>query len=392
MTQWIWQGLERGGVWAQGEVEAPSRAAACRQLRDAGVVAQRVTRVGFWSRRISARTLCWLIRQLATLLQAGVPLSRALACMERTPESRTVARCLSDLRRQIESGLSLSAAMRRAPRWFDAGLCQGVAAGELYGMLDQTLERLADERERRQRLQASARADLRYPLVILLLALLVMLLMLLTVVPAMQQALSGFDAPLPAATRRLIALSESLRAHAGRAGVALLLLLACARLAWRRITTWDRLLLRLPLIGPVLRHAALARWAQNLSLLCAAGVPLPAALRAAGAACANRVYCAEAIMLQAQIQTGSSLHQAVRRSLWFNPLLVQLIAVGEESGALELMLARAAHYYQQQAEQSLARFATWLEPLAMLLLGTLCGAMIWALYLPIFQLGQVVGG
>jgi len=394
MTHWRWQGRDREGAWCDGEADAESREALRQTLLAQGVALRQLRRSRVGWGRIKLRDLNWLIRQLATLLGAGVPLTHALQGLAREA-CPMLGPLLEDVGRQLEAGLPLSQALARHPHWFDAGFCQGVAAGEQSGQLDLTLERLATEREKRQRLHARVRAALMYPLAILLMALAVLVVMVVAVIPAFKQAFAEAGHPLPGVTRWVIAAADALMAHA--VGLLLSILLAAwlSRIAWQRYVAWQRAwdscCLGLPFFGLIVRQAVLARWARTLGLLFAAGVPLVDALGSAGLAAGNHVYLQASLQIQRQIQQGSSLTSALKQSRCFPGLIQQLAAVGEASGALDQMFERVALYYEEQVDHALLVLTSVLEPLAMALLGALCGALIWALYLPVFQLGQVVG-
>jgi type IV pilus assembly protein PilC len=302
---------------------------------------------------------------------------------------------LKMLCRQLESGQSLSQAVALHSSYFSAGFCLALAAGEQSGMLDTVLARLALDGEKRQRLRIRVRSALMYPLTILLMALMVTALMLLTVIPAFAQAFATAGQALPRATRWVIALSDNLRTQGPVLLVGMCLLLLAVQCGWRRYPGWrlatDRLVLRLPCVGVLWQQLALVRWSRTLSMLLAAGVPLLNALQSAGQVAGNRVYLAASCQVATLIQQGCGLTAAMRQCACFPALLLQLAAVGEASGAMDQMFERAARYYEEQVDDSLQLLSSVLGPLAMALLGGLCAALIWVLYLPIFQLGQVLG-
>jgi type IV pilus assembly protein PilC len=348
----------------------------------------------FRRKRMGSREIVWLLRQLATLVSSGVPLVQALTHLERDCGNEALAVLLSSVRARLQTGQALSEAMQHYPRVFDQGLIHGIAAGELGGMLDDTLQRLALEREKRLRLQGRVRLALMYPLSILLMAGVVIAIMVSTVIPAFGATFAEFGKPLPAATRRVVSLARFLTESWEGLLAGLVLTVGVLRRGLNRYPGWqrarDRVMLRLPWVGKVVMQATLARWARLLSLLVSAGVPLTDALDAAGTAAGNWVYRDASRLVRQRIRGGMSLSDAMRVSGGFPRLVVQMAAVGEASGALGRMFEQVAVYNEEQVEQSLAILACLLEPLSLLILGGLCGALIWALYLPVFEIGQVV--
>lgn len=392
MPTWDWQGRNRHGHWCRGQsrAESPRRLTEC--LADEGVVVLHHRRRWFPATRPGVAETIWLLRQWATLLEAGVPLVGSLAVIATGARRRPLDSVIAALCRQLESGLALSVAMSRHA-CFDAGLCLAVSAGEQTGRLARALDLWADMQEQRRRLKQQARSALLYPGFVLAIALLMLTIMLLTVVPTFSATFASAGRELPAATRVVLFLSGAL--HDPASAVLLALWVPFLPSSWLRrypaALFWrDGLLLRLPLLGTVLRQAALARWSRTLALLLAAGVPV---LDAIGPACqgsASRFLAARAGLVRHRLQAGTCLHDALQETGFFPPLLLQLIHVGETSGALDRLCLRAADHFEQETARALQRFMAMLEPAAMLLLGLLCAFLLWALYLPIFQLGDIL--
>ena len=347
-----------------------------------------------WKPTIKPRDIARFTRQLATLLRAGIPLLQAFDALDRGEPDSTLKDMLRDVRTQLEQGSPLHQALQRHAA-FDMLYCNLVMAGELSGTLDTLLERIAVHLEKTENLRANLRSALIYPCAILAIAALVLILILVFVVPAFQNIFSSFGADLPWLTRLVIALSEGVQEH----GVAALG--ACLALGWglkvliQKNTQWQHhlhgLLLSLPIAGSLTRHACTARWSRTLATLFAAGIPLTEALAAVSGVTGNVRFQTATQSMQGQLIRGQSLSQALSSTQGlFPPMVVQMCAIGEESGALDTMLDKTAAHYEHDVENTVSRLTTLLEPLIMVILGLLIGGLVLALYLPIFQMGQVI--
>ncbi len=350
----------------------------------------------FGPRRIRAEDIARFTRQLSTLLGAGVPMLPALDIIARGHGDPAWRRLLAQLHSDIASGSSLAQAMRRHPRTFDALYCSLVDAGEHGGVLGGMLDRVCACQEQALALRRQVRAALRYPLVVLAVAAAVTTILMLFVVPAFKQVFVGFGAgaQLPAPTQFVIALSDGFVAHWP-------LLLALPPLAWlglrhalRRSAPLrharDLALLRLPLAGPLLRKAAVARWTRTLATLSAAGTPLVEAMTLVAGAAGNRVYRDATRRIERAVRCGASLATAMRASAVFDPMALQMTRIGEESGALDTMLLHVAQCSEREVDEGVAAVAGMVEPLIVVVLGVLIGGLVIAMYLPIFKLAQVV--
>lgn len=399
-ARFAWQGRDRNGRTLHGYMLAPTRAAVEQQLQQQRIRPMRVRRQWWryrWLHRkpvVRERHITQLTRQLATLLRAGVPLLQALDIMHQSTCHSSVKALLQELRLQLENGTSLHQALRQQ-RAFDGLFCHLVAAGELAGMLDTVLERLALHREKTENLRHTLRSALVYPTVVVVIAFVVMALLLSFVVPAFQNIFSSFGAELPALTRAVITLSAVWQQHAAW------LLLLTAVLIWRLprvLSQHPKLLshahawiLRLPMLGMFTRAACQARWTRTLATLFGAGVPLAEALEAIQGVTGNLHYQAATQSVQTELMRGSSLARALaEHAALFSPMVVQMSAIGEESGTLDQMLNKTAEHYEREVDTMASQFATLLEPAIMVVLGVLIGGLVMALYLPIFQMGQVV--
>ena len=400
--RYVWQGSDRQGKKATGEILADNPKEVTQLLRQQRIRATRIRRQYEWptwiqrkaKSRVSANDITHFTRQLATLLHAGVPLLQAFDILDRGEDKVALKAIIRELHTQIEGGVALNQALRQHPE-FDALYCNLIAAGELAGMLDTMLERLALHLEKSEALHATIRSALIYPAAVLSIAGAVLVLILVFVVPSFQNIFASFDAELPWLTRWVIGLSEGLQHH----GLWLIGLIIMGfwwlkqqvrqRIHWRRYL--HSLLLRMPIAGPLTRHACTARWTRTLATLFAAGVPLTEALEAAQGVTGHLLFQAATQSIQTQLIQGQSLSRALENTKGlFPPMVVQMCAIGEESGALDHMLEKTAEHYEREVDSTVARLSTLLEPFIMVVLGLLIGGLVMALYLPIFQLGQVV--
>ena len=401
-SRYVWRGIDREGKAVTGDMPANTAEEVRLQLRSQRIRATRIQRHYTWpawltwrSRpQTTARDITQFTRQLATLLKAGVPLLQAFHILERGENNAALQTILRSLHADIEGGMTLNLSLRRYAA-FDALYCNLVAVGEVAGMLDTMLERLANYLEKSEALRITVRTALVYPAAILGIAVLVLVLILVFVVPAFQNIFASFGAELPWLTRCVIALSESLQEYG------LHFLLALLGLSWwlRRLVQkhmhWQRYLhsalLRMPIAGTLTRNACTARWTRTLATLFAAGVPLTEALEAVEGVTGHLLFQAATQDIQAQLIQGRALSQGLESTKGLFPsMVVQMCAIGEESGALDHMLEKTAEHYEHEVDSTVARLSTLLEPFIMVVLGLLIGGLVMALYLPIFQLGQVV--
>ena len=343
---------------------------------------------------VSAKEMTVLTRQLATMLNAGVSLLQTLDILAQSHANPSLTRLMQALHAEIETGSSFSDALAGFPRYFDSLFCSLVAAGEQAGMLDQLLTRLADYKERNIALKNKVRAALIYPLAIIAVALLVTAVIMIWVVPAFRDVFTSFGAELPWATQVVIALSAWLVQYWPIALGACALASTLCFHYWKRSITIqrmvDRRLLKLPVLGPLISHACIARWARTLATMFAAGVPLLSSMELVGKTSGNAAYLDASRQIQRDLNNGSSLTQAISNTRRFPSLVAQMAAIGEESGTLDHMLGKAADFYEAEVNQTVGTLSSVIEPLIMVVLGALIGGLVIAMYLPIFQLGAVV--
>ena len=347
------------------------------------------------SRQVKTADIAVFARQLAALARAGVPLVQALEVIASGIDKPALATLVGDIHAEVSAGSSFAAALGRHPQHFEALFCNLVAAGEQSGALPTMLERVATYKENAERLRARLRRAMTYPVAVLCVALIVSGILLVQVVPQFQQIFAGFGAELPASTQLVVRLSAFVRDGwptllAGAAALAFGAKAALRRMASGR-RALDRLKLRLPVFGAVARDAAVARCTRTLATAFGSGVPLVEALRSVAGAAGNAVFERAVLVLREEVAAGREINAAMRDGGAFPPMVVQMVAVGEASGTLEQMLERVAEWYEGQVEEAVDRLAALAEPAIMVVLGLLIGGMVAAMYLPIFQLGGVVG-
>lgn len=397
-----WQGVDRQGLVVNGEIHADQPNDVKRQLRQQRIRTTHIQRQFEWPSwlkvtakpRASTNDITQFTRQLATLLHAGVPLLQAFAILERGETKSALKTIVRTLHTQIEGGMALNHALQQHQE-FSVLYCNLVAVGELSGMLDTMLERLANHLEKSENLRTTLRSALVYPCAVMGIAAAVLILILLFVVPAFQNIFASFGAELPWLTRCVIALSEIIQSY----GLWLLVFIIFSawwlKLEIRRRTSWryrlHALVLHIPIVGPLTQRACTARWARTLATMFAAGVPLTEALEAVQGVTGNMLFQSATQTIQAQLVEGHALSHALENTQGLFPnMVIHMCAIGEESGALDHMLEKTAAHYEREVDSTVARLSTLLEPFIMVVLGVLIGGLVMALYLPIFQLGQVV--
>ncbi len=390
-----WEGKDRQGRTVQGETRASGEPQVKASLRRQGITPTRIRpRRLRRGARIKARDIALFTRQLATMMKAGVPLLQAFDIVGRGNANPAVARLLSDIRADVETGTSLSAAFRKFPAQFSDLYCNLVEAGEAAGILESILERLATYMEKTEGIKSKLRSALMYPVAVVLVAVIVVAVIMVFVIPSFKEIFSSFGADLPAPTRFVIGLSETL-VSAGWLILAVLVAAGYGGLqAWRRSAAlqrlMDRLLLRVPVFGALVQKAVVARWTRTLATLFAAGVPLVEALDSVRGAAGNSVYRLATETLQKEVSSGTSLTTAMSQSRVFPVMVLQMCAIGEESGALDHMLGKAADFYEAEVDDTVAGLSSLLEPIIIVFLGSVVGGIVVSMYLPIFKLGQVV--
>ena len=390
-----WEGRNRDGKTVRGEMRAASEAVAQSTLRRQGITNLKLKKIRFKSGgKITDKDITLFTRQLATMMKSGVPLLQSFDIVGRGHANPAVGKLLLDIKADVETGSSLSQAFRKYPLYFDALYCNLVAAGEAAGILDSLLDRLATYKEKILAIKSKIKSALFYPVAVIVVAFIITAVIMIFVIPAFKDVFKSFGADLPAPTLLVIAISDFFVAYwwaiFGIIGGAIYGFLE----AWRRSEkvqmAMDRLLLRTPIFGEIVRKSVIARWTRTLSTMFAAGVPLVESLDSVGGASGNYVYKVATKQIQSEVATGSSLTISMQNVNLFPNMVTQMVAIGEESGALDSMLSKVADFFEQEVDDAVEAMSSLMEPLIMVILGTLIGGMVVAMYLPIFKLGSVV--
>ncbi len=390
-----WKGVDRKGLAMQGELRATSKAAARQALRKQGIRVSTLSQHLFYIEQgIKPKEIALFTRQLSTMLKAGIPLLLAFEIAGQGQGKPAMARLVNAIRRDVAAGTSLATAFRRHPRYFDDLYCGLLAAGEAAGILDKLLDRLALHMEKTEAIKTKIKAALTYPLAVMAVAGIVLLVFMLFVVPIFRQAIASFGSELPGPTLLVIAISEFFVKYwffiigSTLGGVYFILRTLRSSEVWQ--ARRDRLALKLPIFGNLLRKSCIARWTRTLATMLAAGVPLVEALESVGKACGNRVYLEVSSRIRQQVASGLALTTAMSRSQLFPPMVLQMCAIGEESGTLDFMLTKAADFFESEVDEAASGLASLIEPLIITFLGAIICGLLVALYLPIFNMGAVV--
>ncbi len=390
-----WQGKDRNGKIVRGEMRAMGENQVQASLRRQGILPTKIKKRRMSSgRRITTKELSIFTRQLATMMKAGVPLLQAFDIVGKGNANPSVAKLLNDIRTDVETGTSLNAAFRKYPMYFDNLYCNLVEAGEAAGILDQLLDRLAVYMEKTEAIKSKIKSALMYPISVVVVAFVVVAVIMIFVIPAFKSTFSSFGADLPAPTLLVIAISEFFVAYwwliFGSIGGGLYFFMQ----AWKRNEKvqmfMDRLLLKLPIFGTLVEKSVIARWTRTLATMFAAGVPLVEALDSVGGASGNFVYQQATEKIQREVSTGTSLTTAMGNANIFPNMVLQMCAIGEESGSIDHMLGKAADFYEAEVDDMVAGLSSLMEPIIIVFLGGLIGGIVVSMYLPIFKLGQVV--
>jgi type IV pilus assembly protein PilC len=390
-----WEGKDRNGKLVRGETRAIGENQVRAALRRQGVVATRVKKRRMGSgKAIRPKDLAIFTRQLATMMKAGVPLLQAFDIVGRGNPNPSVTRLLNDIRTDVETGTSLNVAFRKYPLYFDNLYCNLVEAGEAAGILDQLLDRLAVYLEITEAMKSKIKSALMYPISVLIVAFVVTAVIMIFVVPAFKEVFANFGADLPGPTLFVIAMSEIFVQYwwlifGGLFGGVYFFMQAWRRSAAMQMVM-DRVLLRMPIFGTLVDKSCVARWTRTLATMFAAGVPLVEALDSVGGAAGNSVYTAATVKIQQEVSTGTALTVAMTNVKLFPSMVLQMCAIGEESGSIDHMLGKAADFFEAEVDDMVAGISSLMEPIIIVILGTVIGGIVVAMYLPIFKLGQVV--
>ncbi len=390
-----WEGKDKSGKVVRGEMRAGGEAMIQATLRRQGILVTKVKKRSFGrGGKVTEKDITLFTRQLATMMKAGVPLLQAFDIVGKGAANGAVSRLLGDIRLEVESGSSLNQAFRKYPQHFDQLFCNLVAAGEQAGILDNLLDRLATYREKILAIKGKIKSAMFYPIAVMVVAIVITAVIMIFVIPEFKKVFASFGADLPAPTVFVIAVSDAFVQYSYLIFGALFAAFAGFAYMLKRSLPLqiavDRTMLKLPILGEIIRKATIARWARTLSTMFAAGVPLVEALDSVGGAAGNHIYKTATKQIQSEVSTGTSLTVAMQNTAVFPVMVIQMASIGEESGQLDSMLSKVADFFEQEVDDSVEAMSSLLEPLIMVVLGTLIGGLVVAMYLPIFKVAQSV--
>lgn len=398
-SAYVWEGVDKQGKKMRGEMEAASVAFVNATLRRQGINPVKVQKRGkslFSARKkkIKTKDIAVFTRQLATMLTAGIPVAQAFDIVGKGHENPSMQDLIIGIKNDIESGTNMTAALSKHPLYFDALYCNLVGAGEQAGILDSILDKVATYKEKIEAIKGKIKSALFYPTAVIVVAFIITAILLYFVIPQFESLFKDFGADLPALTKMVIGLSRGFQEYwyliiGGIVGT-----VAFATYSYKRSVkaqhAMDRFLLRAPVIGEIVKKATIARFTRTLGTMFAAGVPLVEALDSVAGASGNRVYYEGTVAIKADVSTGMQLQAAMNATGLFPNMVVQMVAIGEESGELDAMLNKVADSYEREVDDAVAGLSSLLEPIIMAFLGIVIGGLVIAMYLPIFKLAATV--
>lgn len=388
-----WEGKDKTGKEIKGEMRAAGTVVVTSTLRRQGIKVTKIKKVQSGG-KITDKDITLFTRQLATMMKSGVPLLQAFDIVGKGHSNPAVRKLLMDIKADVETGSNLADAFRKYPLYFDALFCNLVKAGEAAGILDSLLDRLATYKEKIQAIKGKVKSALFYPISIIVVAFVITAVIMIFVIPAFKDLFEGFGAELPAPTLIVMNISNFFVAYwwaiIGFVGGGVYFFLYTWKRSEAMQRVMDRFVLKLPIFGEVIRKATIARWSRTLSTMFAAGVPLVESLDSVAGAAGNQVYYEATKIIQLEVSTGNSLMSSMANTTVFPSMVVQMVAIGEESGSLDSMLGKVADFYEAEVDDAVAALSSLMEPMIMVVLGTLIGGMVVAMYLPIFKMGMVV--
>ena len=390
-----WQGKDKNGKIVRGEMRAGGEAVVNASLRRQGIMVTKVKkRRTSGGSSIKQKDIAIFTRQLSTMMKAGVPLLQSFDIVARGSTNPRMTKLLNDIRNDVETGTSLSASFRKHPMYFDALYCNLVEAGEAGGILEALLDRLAIYQEKTMAIKSKIKSALMYPVAVIIVAFVVLTVIMIFVIPSFEDVFKAFGGELPAPTQFVIWLSKFFVKWwwliFGAIGGGLYFFFETWKRNEKMQMAMDRLLLRVPIFGDLINKSVIARWTRTLSTMFAAGVPLVEALDSVGGASGNMVYALATEQIQKEVSTGSALTTAMTATGVFPTMVLQMAAIGEESGSLDHMLAKSAEFYEEEVDEMVKGLSSLMEPFIIVILGVLIGGIVVSMYLPIFKLGAVV--
>ena len=393
-----WTGSDKMGRRVKGESRAAGESMVRAELRRQGIILATIkkksTLLSSRKKKITAGDIAVFSRQLATMMNAGVPLVQAFDIVGRGHENPAMQDLLLTIKSDVESGTALAEALGKHPLYFDDLFCNLVRAGESAGVLEILLDKIATYKEKTESLKGKIKKALFYPAAVIIVAFVVTAIIMIFVIPQFQELFSNFGGDLPAFTKAVIAMSEWMQQWWWALLLGLVATGYILSYFWKRSRkfrqTVDKMLLKIPVIGVILNKAAIARYARTLSTMFAAGVPLVEALESVAGATGNIVYSDAVMQMREDVATGQSLQLAMKQQNLFPHMVIQMVAIGEESGSLDHMLSKVADFYEEEVDNAVDALSSLLEPFIMVIIGTLVGGLVVAMYLPIFKMASVV--
>ena len=398
LDAYTWEGTDKQGKKLKGEMESASVAYVNATLRRQGINPVRVQKrrapLFKTKKKIKPKDVAIFTRQLATMLVAGIPIAQAFDIVGKGHENPSMQELILNIKNDIESGTNLTAALGKHPLYFDSLYCNLVAAGEQAGILDSILDKVATYKEKIEAIKGKIKSALFYPTAVVVVAFIITAILLIFVIPQFESLFKGFGADLPALTQMVVNLSRLFQEYWYLIFGAIIGSVAFLGYSYRRSIKMqhgmDRTLLKAPVIGPIIKKATIARFCRTLSTMFAAGVPLVEALDSVAGASGNRVYYEGTMAIKADVSTGMQLQAAMNSTGLFPNMVVQMVAIGEESGELDTMLGKVADFYEREVDDAVAALSSLLEPIIMAFLGIVVGGMVIAMYLPIFKMASAV--
>ncbi|MBL4781341.1 MAG: type II secretion system F family protein [Porticoccaceae bacterium] len=396
---YVYKGKSKDGRQIKGEMRGSNPSLVKAQLRQQGIIAKSVRKKPkdlFGSgKAIKPGDIATFSRQMATMMKAGVPLVQSFEIVSEGADNPNMKKMIDDLHADVAAGNSFAFALRKFPQHFDNLFCSLIEAGENSGSLDTLLDRVATYKEKSEQLKRKIKKAMTYPIAVIIVAIIVTAILLIKVVPVFAEVFTGFGADLPAFTLFVVGLSDFAQKWWFVIFATLIAIGYAFKTARLRSPKFsdavDKAMLKLPAVGPILENAVIARYARTLATTFAAGVPLVEALGSVAGASGNAVYRDAILQVQADVTTGLTIHTALKAADLFPVMLLQLTSIGEESGSLDEMMEKAADHYEEAVDNAVDNLTALLEPMIMSVLGVLVGGLLIAMYLPIFQLGAVVG-
>ncbi len=399
MTTYQYQGVNRAGEKTQGVIDARSLALAKANLRNQGIITKKIMkkRKSLFDRRskkITQADITVFSRQLATMIEAGIPLVQSFEIVAKGQTNKRMEDLINEVKQDVETGLTLAEALQKHPAYFNDLFCNLVDAGEKSGSLETMLKKVATYKEKVETIKKKIKKALTYPMAVVAIAFLVTAGLLIFVVPQFESLFKGFGADLPAMTRMVINLSEFFQAYwyiiFGILGAAIYGFMYAKNHSQAFAQSVDKVMLKIPVVGNILEKAAIARFSRTLSITFAAGLPLVDALKSVAGATGNILFSNATNKIREEVSTGQQMQVAMENTHMFPNMVVQMVAIGEESGALEQMLSKVADFYEEEVDNAVDSLSSLLEPMIMAILGVLVGGLVIAMYMPIFKLGSVV--